>query len=47
MRKTLAMLLVLSMLLSMFPAVFAAETGMTAAEAEAAVEKLNAGSDFY
>jgi len=47
MRKTLAMLLVLSMLLSMIPAVFAAETGMTAAEAEAAVEKLNAGSDFY
>ena len=40
MRKTMAMLLVLSMLLSMIPAVFAAETGMTAAEAEAAVEEV-------
>jgi len=47
MKKALASLLVLSMLLSMVPAVFAAPTGMTQAEAEEAVANLNANSDFY
>jgi len=47
MRKLIAMALVLCMLLSLVPAAVAAETGMTKAEAEAAVETLNANSDFY
>ena len=47
MKKLIALILSLCMVLSMVPAAAAAETGMTQAEAEAAIEKLNAGSDFY
>ena len=47
MKKLLAMVLALCMVLSMAPAASAAEAGLTAAEAEAAVASLNAGSDFY
>ncbi len=47
MKKILAMALALCMVLSMIPAALAAESGMTAAEAEAAVASLNANSDFY
>ena len=47
MKKILALALVLCMVLSLVPAVSAAETGMTQAEAEAAVATLNANSDFY
>ena len=47
MKKLIALILSLCMVLSMVPAVAAAETGMTQAEAEAAVASLNATSDFY
>lgn len=47
MKKLVAMILTLAMMLSIFPMATAAETGMTRQEAEAAVEALNEKSDFY
>ena len=47
MKKLLAMILILAMMLSVLPMASAAEAGMTRQEAEAAVEELNRKSDFY
>ena len=47
MKRIVAMILAFCMLLTVLPAAAAKETGMSQAEAEAAVASLNANSDFY